>query len=227
MLLVLAAIGACQKRTTTPQVPAGPGGPLASRAPSLPGAGSGGGGTTTTTGGDGGGTTSSGGATASKDDQQTYAYGTTDLAALTVATAEVAATANKLAVDAASLSPSSAVSDAKTLEKQAKQLEKDTGAAAKRMSPLKPGDHALAKAQKDALEVYALGADYANAAADAARAVQSASATDIRRAAKSANQLAGRSDDIATAYANAMEELQGWAAEHPADAAAAAAKYGG
>jgi hypothetical protein len=109
------------------------------------------------------------------DDLKTFAYGTTDTATLTEETAAIAATAERLASDAAARAVDAAEADAATLMEQAQRLQSDADAAAGRMKPLGPSDATLVMARSDALTAFALTAEYAGTCAALAAAAKALS----------------------------------------------------
>jgi hypothetical protein len=165
-------------------------------------------------------------ASVTTDDSKTFAYGTTDLAAITRDAADMASTVDQLSTDISTLDVTAAKADAKTLEKQATQLAADSVDATDRMDPLAPNDATLKDAREDCLKVYALAAAYAAAALRTSNALKNADAKELRDALAEVNDLEGTSDDLSDAYDKATKELQKWAKANPTAASAAIAKYG-
>lgn len=109
---------------------------------------------------------------------------------------------------------------------QAEALEADSDRAADRQRPLDPSDPTLKKAREDAIEAFALTADYADAVADVARAALTLSLGELISVANEVASLEGTGDEIEQAYADLTRELESWAEDHPAEAAMALARYG-
>lgn len=138
----------------------------------------------------------------------------------------MAETADELVRELESGDVSAAENTAGVLLGQAEALEADSDRAADRQRPLDPSDPTLKKAREDAIEAFALTADYADAVADVARAALTLSLGELISVANEVASLEGTGDEIEQAYADLTLELESWAEDHPAQAAMALARFG-
>lgn len=173
---------------------------------------------------DGGG--SGAGEQATEDDMKVFGYATSDEAAIAAAVVMMAETADELVRELEAGDVSAAEDTAGVLLGQAEALQADADRAADRQRPLDPSDPTLRKARENAIEAFALTADYADAVADVARAALTLSLSELISVANEVASLEGTGDEIEQAYADLTRELQSWAEDHPAEAAMALARYG-
>ncbi len=166
------------------------------------------------------------GSGANQDDLQTFAYATTDEAALAAELTGIAATVAALQADLVARDLDASKADARTLLDQAETLGDDAEASQQRQRPLEPADPDLVAAREDALDAFGLTAEYARSVTDIADAVLSGQLADLPALVEEASELAGTSDDLTQSYAELNTELAAWAEANPADAARALARFG-
>jgi hypothetical protein len=151
-----------------------------------------------------------------KGDLKTFAYASTDAAALA---AEVTALA-------APGGASSTQYEAYELVDEAERLESMATAAKHRLKDTHPSNRTLVKARKDGIAAFSLTAEYSQLLLDLALADQNDDLALLNSVATDALALEGTGQQLADDYTALIVELEGWSRSHPRSAAEALKKYG-
>jgi hypothetical protein len=151
-----------------------------------------------------------------KGDLKTFAYASTDAAALAVEVTALAAPGGA----------SSTHYEAYELVDDAQRLEKLSSAATQRLKGTNPSHKVLVNARKDGIAAFSLTAEYSQLLLDLAIADQNDDLALLNSVANEALALEGTADQLADDYSALIVELEGWARTHPQSAAEALAKFG-
>jgi hypothetical protein len=157
------------------------------------------------------------GENATKGDLKTFAYASTDGAALAAEVTAVLAPGGGGTVQY----------EGYELLSQAERLESLATSAAQRLKGVNPSDPALVRARRDGISAYSLTAEFATLMANLARADQNDDLGALNTAANQALALEGRGEELAAYYSALITELEKWKRGHPESAAEAMRKYGG
>jgi hypothetical protein len=161
--------------------------------------------------------TSRPGAKSTKGDKKTFAYASTDGAAIATEVTSV-------------LTPAAAGGTVNyqgyELLDDAQRLENLAGAAAERLKDVNPSNRALVGARRDGISAYSLTADYATLMINLAQADANDDLGALNTAANQAVALEGGGQELADLYTALIAELEGWSRSHPEAAAEALKKYG-
>ena len=157
------------------------------------------------------------GENATKGDLKTFAYASTDGAALAAEVTAVLAPAGGGTVQY----------EGYELLSQAERLESLATSAAQRLKRVNPSDPALVRARKDGIYAYSLSAEFAALMANLARADQNDDLGALNTAANQALALEGRGEELAAYYSALITELEKWKRANPESAAEAMRKFGG
>jgi hypothetical protein len=201
------ALAAC-----APSAPAAVGRPQRPGRPGRPGLP-----TNHTSGGDDSETPTSTDKAPTKGDLKTFAYASTDGAALAAEVTSVLAPA----------AGGSVHYEGYELLSQAQRLESLAASATRRLKDVKPADRDLVGARRDGISAYALTAEFATLMVNLARADANDDLGVLNTAANQALALEGRGEELAAYYTAFIAELEKWQRVHPQAAVEAMKKYGG
>jgi hypothetical protein len=198
------ALAAC-----APSAPAAVGRPQRPSRPGLP--------TDHTSDGDDSETNTSTDKAATKGDLKTFAYASTDGAALAAEVTSVLAPAGGGSVHY----------EGHELLSQAERLESLATSATRRLKDVNPTDRDLVGARRAGISAYSLTAEFATLMVNLARADANDDLGALNKAANQALALEGRGEELAAYYTALIAELEKWKRVHPQAAAEAMKKYGG
>jgi hypothetical protein len=154
---------------------------------------------------------------ATKGDLKTFAYASTDGAALAAEVTSVLAPAGGGSVHY----------EGYELLSQAERLESLATSATRRLKDVNPTDRDLIGARRDGISAYSLTAEFATLIVSLARADANDDLGSLNTAANQALALEGRGEELAAYYTALIAELEKWKRVHPQAAAEAMKKYGG
>jgi hypothetical protein len=198
------ALAAC-----APSAPAAVGRPQRPGRPGLP--------TDHTSDGDDSETNTSTDKAATKGDLKTFAYASTDGAALAAEVTSVLAPAGGGSVHF----------EGHELLSPAERLESLATSATRRLKDVNPTDRDLVGARRDGISAYSLTAEFATLMVNLARADANDDLGALNTSANQALALEGRGEELAAYYTALIAELEKWKRVHPQAAAEAMKKYGG
>jgi hypothetical protein len=151
-------------------------------------------------------------------DKKTFAYASTDGAAIATEVTSVLAPA---------AGGGTVHYEGYELLDDAQRLESMAGDATARLKNVKPSNRALVDARRDGISAYSLTADYATLMINLAQADANDDLGALNAAANQALALEGRGQELADLYTALITELEAWSRSHPEAAAEALKEYGG
>jgi hypothetical protein len=154
---------------------------------------------------------------ATKGDLKTFAYASTDGAALAAEVTSVLALA----------AGGSVHYEGYELLSQAQRLESLATSATRRLKDVNPTDRDLVGARRDGISAYALTAEFATLMVNLARSDANDDLGALNTAANQALALEGRGEELAAYYTALIADLEKWQRVHPQAAVEAMKKYGG
>jgi hypothetical protein len=150
-------------------------------------------------------------------DLKTYAYASTDGAAIAAEVTSVLAPAAGGTVHY----------EGYELLDDAAQLEAMADDAKRRLKAVSPSDHALISARKEGISAYSLTAEFADLMVNLATADANDDLSALNKAANQALALEGSGEELAAYYTALITQLEAWSRSHPQSAAQALKQYGG
>lgn len=154
---------------------------------------------------------------ATKGDKKTFAYASSDGAAIAAEVTSVLAPTGGGTVHY----------EGYELLDDAEKLESMSNNARKRLNGVHPSHPGLVDARKDGMAAYSLTSEYARLMINLANADANDDLGALNAAANQALALEGRGEELAAYYTALITELEVWSRNHPQAAAEALKKYGG